>query len=123
MSIEESKVEAIFFAALEKQSPDDRIAYLDEVCASDPDLRQRVEALLNARLKLGTFLQGHAADMVATTSAPPNHPRSRRPRLPSRPPARQNHRAPDGDVPQPGDVASAPRAHPDHHANAATSAQ
>ena len=70
MSIEESKVEAIFFAALEKQSPDDRIAYLDEVCASDPDLRQRVEALLNARLKLGTFLQGHAADMVATTSAP-----------------------------------------------------
>jgi hypothetical protein len=71
MATEESKVEAIFFAAIEKQSPEDRAAYLEEVCANDESLRQRVEALLNAQPKLGNFLQGNAADMVATSPPPP----------------------------------------------------
>jgi len=73
MAIEESRVEALYFAALEKPSPEDCAAYLDEVCANDPSLRQRVEALLNARPKLGNFLERHAADMVAATSASSTH--------------------------------------------------
>ena len=71
MAIEESKVEAIFFAALEKQSSEDCAAYLDSACADDPSLRQRVEALLNAQPKLANFLQGHASEMVPMTLLPP----------------------------------------------------
>jgi WD40 repeat protein/serine/threonine protein kinase len=71
MATEESKVEAIFFAAIERQSPEDRAAYLEEICAHDESLRQRVEALLNAQPKLGNFLQGNAADMVATSPPSP----------------------------------------------------
>ena len=69
MTTEESRVEAIFFAALEMQSPEELAAYLNEACGDDESLRQRVEALLNARPKLGSFLQGQAAEMV-TTSVP-----------------------------------------------------
>ncbi len=41
------RVEAVFAAALEKATAE-RQAYLDEVCAGDGALRQRVEALLKA---------------------------------------------------------------------------
>ena len=37
-----SSLEATFFAALEKGSPQERAAYLDEVCAGDAGLRRRV---------------------------------------------------------------------------------
>ncbi len=40
--------ETIFNAAREKQDPVDRAAYLDEACAQDPAMRQRVEALLRS---------------------------------------------------------------------------
>jgi WD40 repeat protein/serine/threonine protein kinase len=46
MSAEAKAVKAIFQAALEKATPADRAAYLEEACAGDPALRQRVEALL-----------------------------------------------------------------------------
>ena len=69
MTTEESRIEAIFFAALEMQSPEELAAYLRDACQEDESLRQRVEALLNARPKLGSFLQGQAAEMV-TTSVP-----------------------------------------------------
>jgi serine/threonine-protein kinase len=39
-------IDAIFFAALEVEDPKVRSAYLDEACAGDRDLRQRVERLL-----------------------------------------------------------------------------
>ena len=38
-----SSAESIFFAALEKTSPAERAAYLDEACRGDADLRRRVE--------------------------------------------------------------------------------
>ena len=39
----------IFLAALEKDDPTERAAYLDEACGADAVLRQRVEALLRAQ--------------------------------------------------------------------------
>ena len=48
MPIEPNQVKAIFLTALEKASPTERLAYLDEACANDSALRQRVEALLKA---------------------------------------------------------------------------
>jgi tetratricopeptide (TPR) repeat protein/serine/threonine protein kinase len=38
--------QSLFIAALEKESPAERAAFLDQACAGDPDLRQRLERLL-----------------------------------------------------------------------------
>jgi WD40 repeat protein/serine/threonine protein kinase len=62
-------VEAIFFAARQKE-PEDRAAYLDEVCGDDAELRQRVEQFLSAQAELGSFLEPPAALSVATVDEP-----------------------------------------------------
>jgi hypothetical protein len=49
--------EAVFAAALEKSSPAERAAYLDEACSGDATLRQRVEALLQSHTGAGGFLE------------------------------------------------------------------
>jgi serine/threonine protein kinase/Tfp pilus assembly protein PilF len=46
----------IFIAALEQESPADRRAYLDRVCQDDLGLRGRVEELLGAHDRAGSFL-------------------------------------------------------------------
>ena len=56
-----SPLEAIFFAALEKGSPQERAAYLDEACASDPDLRRRVEKMLAAQAQARSFWNNRPA--------------------------------------------------------------
>jgi serine/threonine protein kinase/tetratricopeptide (TPR) repeat protein len=66
-----SAVESIFFAALDKSTPDERAAYLDRACGSDPELRRRVERLLKAHPHVGEFLQAPAPDPAATADAPP----------------------------------------------------
>lgn len=48
--------ETIFAAALEKSTPDERAAYLDEACAGDAVLRQRLETLLRSHDADGNFL-------------------------------------------------------------------
>src|SRR5581483_1437426 len=55
-------VEAIFQAALEKGSPEERAAYLDQACQGDSELRQQVERLLSAQHQLGSFLERPAAE-------------------------------------------------------------
>src|SRR5262245_29784801 len=58
--------ESIFFAALEKQDPAERAAYLDAACrGGDSDLRRRVERLLEAHPQVGNFLQQPLADSPA----------------------------------------------------------
>ena len=52
-----SRVESVFNAALEKGSIVERAAYLDGACSSDPDLRSRVDVLLNAHDEAGKFLE------------------------------------------------------------------
>jgi serine/threonine protein kinase len=62
-----SAVESIFFAALEKKSPEERIAYLDEACGEDGELRVCVERLLNAQPQVGSFMQAPAPGLPATS--------------------------------------------------------
>jgi eukaryotic-like serine/threonine-protein kinase len=68
-----SPLEDIFFAVLEKGSPEERAAYLDEACAGDQDLRRRVDKMLAARAAAGSFLEQPAAGLVMTVDAPPGN--------------------------------------------------
>src|SRR4051812_9665539 len=56
----------IFIAALQKEDPAQRRAYLDEACARQPDLRRQVEHLLRLHEGAGSFLEEPAAALVAT---------------------------------------------------------
>jgi serine/threonine protein kinase len=53
--------EAIFTMALELKSADRRAAYLDEACAGQTELRRKVEKLLSAHHRGGSFLDEAAA--------------------------------------------------------------
>src|SRR5262249_29800744 len=53
--------ESIFAAALGKVSPSERLAFLAEVCAGDPELRAGVEALLQAHENPDSFLEPSGA--------------------------------------------------------------
>jgi WD40 repeat protein/serine/threonine protein kinase/tetratricopeptide (TPR) repeat protein len=66
-----SPLEAIFFAALEKGAAPQRAAYLDEACAGDPDLRQRVERMLAAQAQAGSFLEQPALSPALTVDEQP----------------------------------------------------
>jgi serine/threonine protein kinase/tetratricopeptide (TPR) repeat protein len=63
---------SIFLAALERESAQERAAYLDEACAGDPRLRADVEALLAAHARLGDLPPAPAASEPGVTrDAPP----------------------------------------------------
>jgi len=74
MPADPNRVEAIFAVVLAKTSPEERASYIDEACAGDVELRQRVEALLKAYDDAGSFLQSPAAREGITTD-PPAAPR------------------------------------------------
>jgi serine/threonine protein kinase/tetratricopeptide (TPR) repeat protein len=65
-----SVVESVFFAALEKGTPQERAAYLDAACGPDQELRQHVERLLLAHPKVGSFLQAPASALPGTVDEP-----------------------------------------------------
>jgi serine/threonine protein kinase/WD40 repeat protein len=56
MSDSEQNLLTIFSAALDCGSDEERAAYLDQACAGSPALRERVEALLRAHARAGSFL-------------------------------------------------------------------
>jgi serine/threonine protein kinase/WD40 repeat protein len=58
MSVADSQVMTIFCEALERGSPRERAAYLDQACGPDASLRARIEALLQAHGEAGGFLGG-----------------------------------------------------------------
>jgi WD40 repeat protein/tRNA A-37 threonylcarbamoyl transferase component Bud32 len=62
--------ETIFAAALEKRSPAERAAYLDEACGGNAALREQVEALLKADAVDGNFLAVPVVAQVAEASRP-----------------------------------------------------
>jgi serine/threonine protein kinase/Tfp pilus assembly protein PilF len=68
---EMSPAEAIFFAALEKGTPDERAAYLEEACGGDSELRGRVERLLAAHPQVGSFLNQPAVPAADVALEPP----------------------------------------------------
>jgi hypothetical protein len=73
MGSDESRIEAIFHAAMDQGAAAQRAAYLDQACAGDAELRSRVELLLNAQPKLGRFLENDRQDnaVAATIDLPP----------------------------------------------------
>jgi hypothetical protein len=56
----------LFLEAFAIESPADRAAFLDQACAGDPVLRQRVDALFEAQGKNRGFLEEPAIDAVVT---------------------------------------------------------
>jgi WD40 repeat protein/tRNA A-37 threonylcarbamoyl transferase component Bud32 len=62
--------ETLFAAALEKRTPAERAAFLDEACAGDGALRQQVESLLNAHAADDQFLAVPAPAQVAAAGRP-----------------------------------------------------
>src|SRR5262245_16631648 len=67
---ESSPVESIFFAALEKGTPAERAAYLDDACGGDGELRRQVERLLAAQPRAGEFLEPPVAAFATTVDDP-----------------------------------------------------
>ena len=67
--IKQASIESIFMSALEKGSPAERQAFLDEACGDQPEIRARVEALLRADSDAGSFLARPASGMDATLAA------------------------------------------------------
>ncbi len=60
----------IFIAALQKEAPAQRHAYLEEACGGDEALRRGVQVLLDAHERAGSFLERPAPDPVATLDEP-----------------------------------------------------
>src|SRR5438067_1603079 len=60
----------VFVAALQKEDPAERRAYLDAACAGQPELRQQVENLLRLYEGAGSFLEQPAAESPATGAIP-----------------------------------------------------
>src|SRR5262245_48215565 len=61
--------EAIFATALDKKTPGERRAYLDQACAGDPELRAAVEELLRADSDAGSFLKHPPIAIDATVAS------------------------------------------------------
>jgi serine/threonine protein kinase len=62
--------ELAVFSAARRLPPTERASYLDETCAGDPTLRQRVEELLRASEDADRFLQEPAAGAQRPAGAP-----------------------------------------------------
>jgi serine/threonine protein kinase/tetratricopeptide (TPR) repeat protein len=82
MAADTSNLDTIFCAAIEIASADDRAGYIARACGADGDLRARVEKLVAAHFRAGTFLessvptpQGSAALVsVSTDDSTPTPP-------------------------------------------------
>src|SRR5688572_998820 len=61
--------ESIFAAALEKKSPEERQAFLDESCRGNAELRAQVEELLSASNAAGSFFEHPPAGLDVTVDA------------------------------------------------------
>ncbi len=67
---------AVFIAALEKDDPVERAAFLDQACADDLPLRQRIERLLKAHEPADSFLERRPPGLGVTVDEQPTaeHP-------------------------------------------------
>jgi WD40 repeat protein/serine/threonine protein kinase len=63
-------IKELFFGALDRESPEEVVAYLDEACLEDRELRSRIEHLLRLHHGGGNFLGG-ASPTEATIDFPP----------------------------------------------------
>jgi hypothetical protein len=81
MTLDPGRVQAVFLAALEQETPADRGAVLDRECAADAELRRRVEALLVAHDQPDSLLDRplivhleQRPDLADGVKAPPGDP-------------------------------------------------
>ncbi|MGO9918073.1 MAG: hypothetical protein ACLQIB_25700 [Isosphaeraceae bacterium] len=94
---EQSPAEAIFVAALEKVTAEERIAYLDAACGDDISLRRRVERLLAAHPQVGSFLQSPAQVEVGAAEAATVPPGEQSPAVSSLAEGESYHSAGEGE--------------------------
>lgn len=66
MADQSPKLESVFLAALEIDSPEERAAYLDTACAHNEQLRADVEQMLAAQGKIGSFLESPPSEFEGT---------------------------------------------------------
>jgi WD40 repeat protein/serine/threonine protein kinase len=76
MGTETPSLDTIFCAAVEIASAEDRGSYIARACGDDHDLRARVEKLVAAHFRAGSFLERPALDPAATGdfATAPEHP-------------------------------------------------
>ena len=65
----------LFIAALQKDDPAERAAYLSAACGGDADLRRRIERLLRLHADAGSFLEQPAVAPGGTVDLKPGRPR------------------------------------------------
>jgi eukaryotic-like serine/threonine-protein kinase len=63
-------IDEVFFAALELEDRNARSAYLNEICGSDADLRDRLDGLLAVNPMVSKFLESPAIAPAATIDQP-----------------------------------------------------
>jgi serine/threonine protein kinase len=68
---EPDTIKAVFLAALEQLAPAERAAFLEQECAGDAELRQRVESLLQAHSQPDRLLDQPAAEHLGGDQADP----------------------------------------------------
>ena len=60
----------IFHGAIQLADPEERAAYLENVCAGNASLKQHVEGMLQVYPELGEFLQSPAVDLDGAANPP-----------------------------------------------------
>src|SRR5829696_8958475 len=58
------QIQTIYYAALDRE-PDQRLAFLDEACRGDEQLRREVNSLLSSHDQAGSFLASPALEVAA----------------------------------------------------------
>src|SRR5262249_35593247 len=71
---EPASPDTIFLAAVEVADEPERAAYIAQACGDDPELRARVEKLVAAHFRAGSFLEGPAEASPATGAFVPPAP-------------------------------------------------
>jgi len=71
VNVGEQTEEAIFKAAIELESPAERVAYVRQACGSDAALRARLDVLLQAHDEVGNFLETPPLDLDTALQIPP----------------------------------------------------
>src|SRR5262245_20318168 len=76
MPTDKPSLDTIFCAAIEIADAADRAAYLDQACGNGADRRCRVEALVAAHLRAGSFLErpAESPDLTADFVPKPEEP-------------------------------------------------
>ena len=66
MDKEPTNIKSIFWNAIEKKTTEERVAYLDQMCVSNSDLRIKIEKLIKLHDNAGGFLESPIIDPDVT---------------------------------------------------------